>query len=41
MNDPHDPKAARSSFLVVGRDVPRADAQPKVTGAAQYIADIH
>jgi CO/xanthine dehydrogenase Mo-binding subunit/CO/xanthine dehydrogenase FAD-binding subunit len=31
----------RSSFLVVGHDVPRADAQPKVTGSAQYIADMH
>ncbi|HYC45407.1 MAG TPA: molybdopterin cofactor-binding domain-containing protein [Burkholderiales bacterium] len=27
--------------LVVGRDVPRTDAVPKVTGAAQYVADIH
>jgi len=37
-----DPKlAARESFLVVGRDVPRTDAVPKVTGAAQYVADIH
>ena len=28
-------------FLVVGRDVPRTDAIPKVTGAAQYVADLH
>ncbi|MGZ8209929.1 MAG: molybdopterin cofactor-binding domain-containing protein [Burkholderiales bacterium] len=28
-------------FLVVGRDVPRTDAVPKVTGAAQYVADMH
>ena len=33
--------AERASFLVVGRDVPRADAQPKVTGSAQYVADMH
>ena len=26
--------------LVVGRDVPRTDAVPKVTGAAQYVADM-
>ena len=39
---PLDDKAReRSSFLVVGRDVPRADAQPKVTGNAQYVADMH
>jgi CO/xanthine dehydrogenase Mo-binding subunit/CO/xanthine dehydrogenase FAD-binding subunit len=36
-----DNSAERSSFLVVGRDVPRADAQPKVTGNAQYVADMH
>ena len=37
-----DPKfAARESLLVVGRDVPRTDAIPKVTGTAQYVADIH
>src|SRR5687768_4568967 len=29
------------SFLVVGHDVPRTDAIPKVTGAAQYVADMH
>src|SRR5262245_13271184 len=34
------PEAARS-FLVVGKEVPRTDAVPKVTGAAQYVADIH
>lgn len=35
-----DPKF-ESGLLVVGKDVPRADAVPKVTGAAQYVADIH
>ena len=29
------------SLLVVGKDVPRTDAIPKVTGAAQYVADLH
>ncbi len=33
--------AGRPSLLVVGRDVPRTDAVPKVTGAAQYVADLH
>ena len=28
------------SLLVVGKDVPRTDAIPKVTGAAQYVADL-
>jgi len=28
------------SLTVVGRDVPRTDAVPKVTGAAQYVADL-
>ncbi|MCC7486507.1 MAG: molybdopterin-dependent oxidoreductase [Burkholderiales bacterium] len=28
-------------LTVVGHDVPRADAVPKVTGAAQYVADLH
>ena len=32
---------ARGGLLVVGRDVPRTDALPKVTGAAQYVADMH
>ena len=32
---------ARTGFLVVGRDVPRTDAPAKVTGAAQYVADLH
>jgi CO/xanthine dehydrogenase Mo-binding subunit/CO/xanthine dehydrogenase FAD-binding subunit len=41
MNLPNDRAAARASLLVVGREVPRADAQPKVTGRAQYVADIH
>lgn len=35
-----DPKF-ESGLLVVGKDVPRTDAVPKVTGAAQYVADIH
>ncbi len=35
-----DPKF-ESGLLVVGKDVPRADALPKVTGAAQYVADMH
>jgi CO/xanthine dehydrogenase Mo-binding subunit/CO/xanthine dehydrogenase FAD-binding subunit len=29
-----------TSFTVVGKDVPRTDAVPKVTGAAQYVADL-
>jgi len=33
--------AAGSSFLVVGKDVPRTDAIPKVTGTAQYVADLN
>ena len=33
--------SGRQSFVVVGRDVPRTDAVPKVTGAAQYVADLH
>lgn len=44
MNNRHkhlrDPKF-ESGLLVVGKDVPRTDAIPKVTGAAQYVADIH
>ena len=36
-----DSRLGRSSFLVVGKDVPRTDAVPKVTGAAQYVADLH
>jgi CO/xanthine dehydrogenase Mo-binding subunit len=37
-----DPGAATTrDLLVVGRDVPRTDAVPKVTGAAQYVADMH
>ena len=35
-----DPKSA-AGLLVVGKDVPRTDAIPKVTGAAQYVADLH
>ena len=38
MNDA--PRRAQG-FLVVGRDVTRTDAVPKVTGAAQYVADMH
>jgi CO/xanthine dehydrogenase Mo-binding subunit/CO/xanthine dehydrogenase FAD-binding subunit len=36
-----NPAAARAGLLVVGRDVPRTDAPSKVTGAAQYVADIN
>src|SRR5262245_31556012 len=36
-----DPRLGTSSLLVVGKDVPRSDAVPKVTGAAQYVADMH
>ncbi len=37
-----DPRLnAASGLLVVGKDVPRTDAIPKVTGAAQYVADLH
>src|SRR5262245_63866852 len=35
-----DSKFAVESLLVVGKDVPRTDAIPKVTGAAQYVADL-
>lgn len=36
-----DPRLARAAgLLVVGHDVPRTDAVPKVTGAAQYVADL-
>ncbi len=35
-----DPKFD-AGLLVVGQDVPRTDALPKVTGAAQYVADLH
>src|SRR5690348_5719292 len=38
MNQPSD---RRGGWLVVGRDVPRTDAVPKVTGAAQYVADLY
>jgi len=39
---PRDPRLpAASGLLVVGKDVPRTDAIPKVTGAAQYVADLH
>jgi CO/xanthine dehydrogenase Mo-binding subunit/CO/xanthine dehydrogenase FAD-binding subunit len=37
--DPRLPSA--EGLLVVGKDVPRTDAIPKVTGAAQYVADMH
>ena len=37
-----DPRLnATAGLLVVGKDVPRTDAVPKVTGAAQYVADLH
>jgi CO/xanthine dehydrogenase Mo-binding subunit/CO/xanthine dehydrogenase FAD-binding subunit len=35
-----DPRLGAGSLLVVGRDVRRTDAVPKVTGAAQYVADL-
>jgi CO/xanthine dehydrogenase Mo-binding subunit/CO/xanthine dehydrogenase FAD-binding subunit len=35
-----DPRLNPGSLLVVGKDVPRTDAVPKVTGAAQYVADL-
>ncbi len=35
-----DPKF-NAGLLVVGKNVPRTDAIPKVTGAAQYVADLH
>ncbi|MBI4193867.1 MAG: molybdopterin-dependent oxidoreductase [Betaproteobacteria bacterium] len=38
--NPRDPRLAAGSMLVVGKDVPRTDAVPKVTGAAQYVADL-
>lgn len=31
-----DPGMSAAGLLVVGKDVPRNDAVPKVTGAAQY-----
>jgi CO/xanthine dehydrogenase Mo-binding subunit len=37
--DPHLRPAG--SLLVVGKSVPRTDAISKVTGAAQYVADLH
>lgn len=37
-----DPRlGSAEGLLVVGKDVPRTDAIPKVTGAAQYVADLH
>jgi CO/xanthine dehydrogenase Mo-binding subunit/CO/xanthine dehydrogenase FAD-binding subunit len=36
-----DPRLAVHNLLVVGKDVPRNDAVSKVTGSAQYVADIH
>ena len=39
---PHERAADRAAgLLVVGRSVPRTDAVEKVTGAAQYVADLH
>jgi len=40
MNERNSRLEAASSFLVVGKDVPRTDAIPKVTGSAQYVADL-
>ena len=34
------PPAATSPFRVVGHNVERVDGLEKVTGAAQYVADI-
>jgi len=40
--NPRDPGLnAAGGLLVVGKDVPRTDATPKVTGAAHYVADLH
>jgi CO/xanthine dehydrogenase Mo-binding subunit/CO/xanthine dehydrogenase FAD-binding subunit len=36
-----DPHPNTADLLVVGKDVPRTDAVPKVTGAAQYVADLN
>ncbi len=36
-----NPNAAGGGLLVVGKDVPRTDAVPKVTGAALYVADLN
>lgn len=36
-----DPRLGGGSYLVVGKDMPRTDAVPKVTGAAQYVADLN
>jgi CO/xanthine dehydrogenase Mo-binding subunit len=36
----NQPSYGRGSWLVIGRDVPRTDAVPKVTGTAQYVADL-
>ena len=41
MSAANETASKRSGLLVVGRDVPRDDAQPKVTGSAQYVADMH
>ncbi len=30
-----------ASLVIIGKSVPRTDAIPKVTGAAQYVADMH
>ncbi|MBI2509307.1 MAG: hypothetical protein HYV99_04880 [Betaproteobacteria bacterium] len=36
-----DPRlGSAAGLVVVGKDVPRTDAVPKVTGAAQYVADM-
>ena len=36
-----DPRMSAENLLIVGRSVPRTDGIPKVTGTAQYVADIH
>ncbi len=40
--NPREPRLnSTGGLLVVGKDVPRTDAIPKATGAAQYVADLH
>ncbi len=41
MNQRESTMRPTAGLLVVGKDVPRTDALPKVTGAAQYVADLH
>ncbi len=40
MSAPDPRSGPHGPWLVIGRDVPRTDAIPKVTGAAQYVADM-